>query len=163
MRIIGIDPGADGALVSLGENSCMLRKMPNNENDLVLTIEELWKRTAAHHVFLEKAQVMPGNGAVGMFRYGDGFGQIKGILAALRIPHTLVHPKTWTRIMHHGTAIGHPKARSLEAVRRLFPQIELRRTERCRNLDEGFIDALLIAEYGRRFLNGHLETRHSEN
>lgn len=162
MKICGIDPGKKGALCMLevtgGFNMCKLREMPDNEQDLFHTLVDLCP--GIDHVFVEKAQVMPSKGraqgSVGMFNYGDGFGQIKGILAAMRIPYTLVPPRTWTKVMHAGCDVGDPKARSLEAVRRLFPNIELRRTDRCRNLDEGFIDALLIAEYGRRFLSGHL-------
>lgn len=159
MKIIGIDPGRDGALCSLDVlvtwTECKMRKMPDNEKDLAEVIRELCCSGHPCHVFVEKAQCMPGNGPVGMFRYGDGYGQIKGILAAMKIPYTLVHPRTWTRVMHQGATIGEPKMRSLETVRRLFPQVELRRTDRCRNMDEGFIDALLIAEYGRRALSGH--------
>jgi crossover junction endodeoxyribonuclease RuvC len=154
MKICGIDPGRKGALVSLEGNVIKLRSMPDNEKDLFETLVDLCPDVT--HVFVEKAQSLPGNGSVGMFHYGDGFGQIKGVLAAMRIPYTLVPPRTWTKVMHAGCDVGEPKARSLEAVRRLFPNIELRRTERCRNLDEGFIDALLIAEYGRRTLSGHL-------
>ena len=152
MKIIGIDPGKKGALVILDGENVILHQMPEDANSIVLILAEY---TTDSHVFLEKAQAMSigGNkqGVSSMFNYGVGFGTILGILAALKIPHTLVHPKTWCKVMHAGTTADDAKARSLEAARRLFPSVQLIRP-RCTKPDEGFIDAVLIAEYGRRCL-----------
>ena len=122
--------------------------MPEDAGGIV---EILTKYSKDSHVFLEKAQSMPGQGVSSMFNYGVGFGTILGILAALKIPHTLVHPKTWCKVMHAGTTADDAKARSLEAVRRLFPSVPIIRP-RCTKPDEGYVDAILIAEYGRRCL-----------
>jgi len=94
---------------------------------------------------------MPGQGNVSMFNYGVGFGTLLGIMATLKIPHTLVHPKTWCKVMHSGTTADEAKARSLEAARRLYPEVQLIRP-RCTKPDEGYVDALLIAGYGKRIL-----------
>lgn len=42
------------------------------------------------------------------------------------------------------------KATSFNASRRLFPNVDLRRSEKCKNLDDNKSDSLLIAEYARR-------------
>ena len=42
------------------------------------------------------------------------------------------------------------KATSMNAAKRLFPDIDFRRNTSCRNLDDNKVDATLICEYGRR-------------
>jgi len=44
------------------------------------------------------------------------------------------------------------KNSSIEVAKRLFPGIDLRRTERSRKDDDGLAEALLMAEYARRTL-----------
>ena len=149
MKVIGIDPGQKGALVILDGDIITLHQMPEDATGILAILSE---HTTDSHVFLEKAQAMPGQGNVSMFNYGVGFGTILGILTALKLPHTLVHPKTWCKVMHQGTKADEAKKRSLEAARRLYPHVEFIRP-RCRNPDEGYIDAILIAGYGKRALN----------
>jgi crossover junction endodeoxyribonuclease RuvC len=148
MKIVGIDPGKKGAIVAMSDGEILLHSMPEDVGEL---INILTSYVSDSHVFLEKAQSMPGQGVSSLFNYGVGFGTILGIIATLKIPHTLVHPKTWCKVMHQGTTAGDAKARSLEAARRLFPHVQLIRP-RCKKPDEGYIDALLIAEFGRRQL-----------
>ena len=42
------------------------------------------------------------------------------------------------------------KATSINAAQRLFPSVDFRRNEQCRKIDDNKVDALLMAEYGRR-------------
>jgi len=151
--VIGVDPGQKGAIVAMANGGTItLHPMPDD----ALAIVEILRSYADMgdcHIFLEKAQSMPGQGGVGIFNYGVGFGTLLGIIAALKIPHTLVHPKTWCKVMHQGTTAGEAKERSLEAARRLYPDVQLLRTSRCTKPDEGYVDALLIAGYAKRVLN----------
>ena len=153
MKIISFDPGQKGAICILLNGAATFYPMPQTPDEISsLMIAYGW---GEYHVFVEKAQAMPKNGAVGMFNYGRGFGEILGILTYHKAPFTLVHPRTWCRLMHQGTSKdGTAKSRSLEAARRLFPNANLFRSVRCKKPDEGFIDALLIAEYGRRVMSG---------
>ena len=153
MKIISFDPGQKGAICILLNGAATFYPMPQTPDEIsALMIAYGW---GEYHVFVEKAQAMPKNGAVGMFNYGRGFGEILGILTYHKAPFTLVHPRTWCRLMHQGTSKdGTAKSRSLEAARRLFPNANLFRSVRCKKPDEGFIDALLIAEYGRRVMSG---------
>ena len=128
----------------------LLHPMPSDAIELADLLAK-YKGMDECHVFCEKSQSMPGQGVASTFQFGVGFGTILGILAALRLPHTLVHPKTWCKVMHSGTKADDAKARSLEAVRRLYPDVQLIRP-RCRNPDLGFVDALLICGYGKREL-----------
>lgn len=152
MKIIGIDPGQKGSICIMDDTEIKLYSMPKTI-DLVRDILET-HCTPDTHIFLEKAQVMPKNGVVGMAHYLQAYGEIIGVICVLRVPLTLVHPRTWCKVMHQGAKTGKPKARSEEVVKRLYPEINLMRTAKCTKLDEGFIDALLIAGYGKRALYG---------
>ena len=153
MKIIGIDPGQKGAVCILLDGKATFYPMPKTPDEISTLM--IAYGYGEYHVFVEKAQAMPKNGAVGMFNYGRGFGEILGILAYHKAPFTLVHPRTWCKIMHQGTSKGGTaKARSMEAVKRLFPGTNLLRTPKCTKLDEGYIDALLIAAYGFRVMSG---------
>lgn len=157
MRYIGIDPGKKGGIAVI-DTELDTEVFPMPPNYSLADFLEKEKRGRCH-VFIEKAQAMPTNGAVSMFNYGQHFGEIVGMLIAFHLPYTLVPPRTWTKVMHAGIQLsnadakqkGAPKKKSLIAVRRLFPHVNLvppgKRVEH-----DGVIDALLIAEYGRRTL-----------
>ena len=93
---------------------------------------------------------------------------LKGLLIANEIPYTLVQPKTWQgeiwnnqdmivsykTIMRQGKEcrqkVVDTKSTSINAARRLFPNIDLRKNERCKKTDDNKVDSLLMAEYARR-------------
>jgi hypothetical protein len=153
LRIIGIDPGNNGAIASLAGDKVEVDIMPVTIREVSVLLAEYFGPSGdGHHVFIEKAQSFPKQGIASAFNYGVHFGELLGVLAAYSIPHTLVPPKTWTRVMHAGTKDGEAKARSLEACQRLFPKVSLLATPRCKRAHDGLVDALLLAEYGRRSL-----------
>ena len=112
--------------------------------------------------FVEKTQAAPGQGVTSMHSFGIGAGIILGVLAALDIPTELVVPSVWTRVMHRGSQGATPKERSRETALRLFPGHTFLATSRSRKPHEGIIDAVLIAEYGRRLTMGRDHGRVSE-
>ena len=144
--IIGIDPGQRGAYAAITSSSVDAWTMPS--------LHELADRLSAlkpRHVFLEKGQSMPKQGIASAFNYGHHCGELSGVLVALGIPHTLVRPATWAREMHQGTRLAPAKSRSLEAAQRLWPWLSFVPAG-CKKPHDGIIDALLLAEFGRRSL-----------
>jgi len=143
--IIGIDPGARGAVAFVDSGYGFLKL------DSFETTYDLYKAInnyAPKHIFLEKAQTMPRQGIVSAFTYGSGYGKILGMLEIAQLPFTLVHPRQWSRAMHVGTSSKEKaKIRSREAFQRIFPTM-------AHIKHDGVIDAMLIAEYGRRTLGG---------
>ena len=140
--IIGIDPGATGAIAAIHLGLFAepdVFDMPATAADMVGVLYR-WHGQDVH-VFLEQAQSMPGQGVASTFKYGVGFGQILGVLAALGIPHRQVSPAVWKRQM--GVTKDKDKARAL--AQQLFPTAPLSRVK-----DHGRAEALLIAEWGRR-------------
>ncbi len=105
-------------------------------------------------VAIERQQVHPGQGSVSCFSLGEGFGLLVGIAAALGLPTETPHPRTWQAEILRDTPGRDPKARSLEVAGRLFPTVDLRRTDRCTTSDNNKSDALLLAEWARRKVAG---------
>jgi hypothetical protein len=160
MIVAGIDPGKDGGYCVLDHDGRLVLKELLSVG-LSILVDGKYSKLRPDHVFVEKAQVMNkdrGNGvtvrpsAVAMFTYGQGFGEILGILRTLKIPHTLVRPADWCRVMHMGTkATTVDKQRSFEAASRLFPS-ETWMVQGRRLPHDGLCEAALIAEFGRRTL-----------
>lgn len=151
MIVIGIDPGKTGGIALLGPDPCeaiVSPMLPAGSFARMLLLNP------DCHVFIEKAQSMPKQGIVSAFTYGQHFGELLGVIAALNIAHTLVPPRTWSRVMHAGTGGGTTKERSREAVQRLFPGVSLALSPKAKKPHLGMVEALLIAEYGRRVLAG---------
>lgn len=96
---------------------------------------------------LEPAVVMPGEGAVGAATFGRGVGILEGILAAKRIPYTVVPAQRWKKVL----LADLPRDKNSSRLRagQLFPECaSILKTISSHNR----ADALLIAEYCRRTL-----------
>ena len=78
------------------------------------------------------------------------FGFIQGVLKAYGIPYELVTPQKWKKEF----SCTSDKNTSIEVCKRLFPNVNLKATDRCKKYHDGMAEALLIAEYGRRHYNG---------
>jgi len=143
--ILGIDPGLKGGFALLGLDSPVLYPMPKT----LMEVADWLERYNPSYVYLEKGQCFPKNGAAGMFNYGKHCGELVGLLTMAKIPFEEVTPAVWTRAMYGGVRGGDPKVKAKIAVSRIFPHLDLI-PEGCRTPHKGLIDALLIAEYGRR-------------
>lgn len=153
--ILGIDPGQTGGLVVLDEKGDLLDKlvMPTIGSHIDLKLLHVWLTAddPFSHCFIEKSQPMPRQGVSSVFKYGRTFGMIEALVSAAGIPYEMVTPQKWTKEMHKGIEKSiPPKDRSRIALSRLFPEVDLRVSERAKKPHEGLMDALLIAEYGRR-------------
>lgn len=148
---LGIDPGKGGGLALLPEDlrTAVSLPMPASIHDTINWLE--LNTTTKTMIIIEKAQAMPKNGAVGMFNYGMGFGELLGAIAALKRPIHVVGPTIWTKMMHSGLPKElKPKEKSLRALRNIFPEVDLLATKRSKKPHEGIVDAYLLALYGMR-------------
>ena len=151
--ILGVDPGLTGALVFIGDEieSIVMPKIGNILNLAELSEILEARRDKITHAYLESVHAMPKQGVSSSFKFGRVFGMAEAMLAAHKIPYTLVTPQAWQKVIHAGIEKSiEPKKRSLIAVTRLFPTTNLLATERSKVPHSGIVDALLIAEYGRR-------------
>lgn len=156
MKIIGIDPGLTGAisLVSREEvvvfdtPTCKLRMGRKTKTEyLPLEMAEVLQSLAKSdcHVFMEKVHSMPGQGVASTFNFGKGFGIWIGILAALKIPYSLITPQAWKKKLMCGMP---DKDASRIRAQQLYPQ-----AANYLNLKKhhGRAESLLIAHYGKYF------------
>ena len=162
MIIVGIDPGIKGAIALIGRKKVKVISVPTLKiTKTKKTLDEnkirdyLYKyKMKIKHVFIEKAQAMPKQGGVSMFNYGTGWGILRGVCCGLFLPYTLVHPKTWKKVMCKDMPAS--KEVSIIIAKRLWPKINLRPTSHCTTDSDGMADALCIAEYGKRLLIGKI-------
>lgn len=144
MIYIGIDPGKKGAMAILTDTS--VRTVPFDEEEYCCILHFLQNEEC--RCCLEHVNAMPGQGVTSMFTFGENFGFIRGVLQAYSIPYELVRPQKWKKEY----SITADKNSSVNVCKRLFPQVSLKRTERCTKDDDGIAEALLMAEYARRKL-----------
>ena len=155
MRIIGIDPGLSGAIAILdGLKIFDMFDMPimsegkKNKNQLnsaqlVNIINKHVLRKENTFVIVEQVSAMPGQGVTSMFNFGQTFGSIKGICAALGLPIFYVRPAKWKK---HFELINSSKDASRTKVIEMYPSISSRLTKKK---DVNKADAILIARYFR--------------
>lgn len=144
MICIGIDPGLSGALAILdGESATVTLWGPEAYAKALRYATEKGPCVAC----LEHVGARPGQGVTSTFRFGENFGFCQGMLTAYGIRYELVRPQKWKKEF---SVSG--KNASIAVCKRLFPGVDLRRTEKCRIDHDGKAEALLMAEYARRRL-----------
>lgn len=149
MIYIGVDPGEKGTMAILeyiGDERENITIIPYDKDDYAKSLAEISGCSAI--CCLERVNAMPKQGVVSMFDFGKNFGFIQGLLTAYSIPYELVTPQKWKKEFQ----ITGDKNSSIAVCKRLFPDVDLRRTERCRKDDDNSAEALLLAEYARRKL-----------
>jgi len=154
MRIIGIDPGLSGGIAILDDLKIFdLFDMPimseGKKNKNQLNSAQLVNIIKKHiilgktFVIVEQVSAMPGQGVTSMFNFGQTFGSIKGICAALNLPIFYVRPAKWKK---HFELINSSKDASRTKVIEMYPSISGRLS---RKKDVNKADAILIARYFR--------------
>lgn len=147
MIYIGIDPGKNGGIAVIKSGKAWAHVY--SEEDL-LFILGYYQDCKERVCYLEHVHAMPKQGVSSTFNFGMNFGFIQGVLKAYGIPYELVTPQKWKKEF----SCTPDKNTSIEVCKRLFPNVDLKATERCRKDHDGMAEALLIAEYGRRHYNG---------
>ena len=153
MIIIGIDPGISGA-ISIKENKKILEvydtptmidgkknKRQINSAQVSSIIKERLNTGKEVVVVVEHVNAMPGQGVTSMFNFGQSFGVIKGICAALNLPIYFIRPTKWKK---HFNLIKTNKDASRTKVIEVYPEIS---SKLQRKKDSNRADAILIALY----------------
>ena len=153
MKIIGIDPGLSGGIAVLENNKVLnmydMPVMPEgkknkrqlNSAQLVSIIKENIKSEEDLAVIVEQVNAMPGQGVTSMFNFGQTFGAIKGVCAALGLPIFLVRPSKWKK---HFELINSSKDSSRTKVIEMYPALS---NQLSKKKDVNKSDAILIARF----------------
>ena len=160
MRVLGIDPGASGALAFLTISA----GLPVGLETLDMPVLRIGKRTQIDSyalareidarvlspgedgeplacAMLEQGGVRPQNGRVGAATFWLGIGVIRGVLAAHFIPTEIAASSTWKRSLR----VTGDKNASRARASAIFPRWA---DQWSRVKDEGRAEAALIALYG---------------
>ena len=153
MIIIGIDPGVSGAICILKKGKIeKIYEMPimadgkkNKKQVNGAEVTNIFKNELNKNqdikVVIENVSAMPGQGVTSMFNFGQSFGVLKGICAALKLPLYFVRPVKWKK---HFDLIKTEKDASRTKVIEILPYIS---SELSRKKDVNKADAILIAKF----------------
>jgi len=159
---VGIDPGLTGALVVLDTYGTLagwtrmpvLRYGKHRELDPQGIIDFLPYPIGKCEVAIEEVHAMPNQGVTSMFRFGQGFGILHGIISSRGITPHRPRPQEWQRWAFSadrtwatpcGKAEG-TKAKAVAAAVANWPSLE---RPLAVKLNQGVADAALLAEYIR--------------
>ena len=153
MIVIGIDPGLSGAIAIL-ENKKVLgifempvmpegkkNKRQLNSAQLVNILRDNVKINEEIAVVVEQVNAMPGQGVTSMFNFGQTFGAIKGVCAALNLPIYFVRPSKWKK---HFELINSSKDSSRTKAIEMYPSLS---AQLAKKKDVNKSDAILIARF----------------
>lgn len=92
MIYIGIDPGLKGGIALIGDGISVYPY----DNSTLLEVCEMMTGTECV-CCLEQVHSMPKQGVASTFKFGVGYGYIKGVLEAFKIPYQEIPPQRWKR------------------------------------------------------------------
>ena len=92
-------------------------------------------------VIIEQVAAMPGQGVTSMFNFGQSFGVLKGICAAMQIPMYFVRPAKWKKYFN---LINSEKDASRTKAIEIFPHFS---AQLSRKKDSNKADAILISSF----------------
>ena len=155
MLIIAVDPGINGAICffengevkdvlempTMAEGKKNKRQINGRQmyNEILSRIENYDLQNV--NVVVEQVSAMPGQGVTSMFNFGQSFGVIKGICAAMQLPIFFVRPAKWKKYFG---LIKTEKDASRTKVIEIFPYIS---SQLSRKKDSNKADAVLIASF----------------
>ena len=155
MLIIGIDPGItgsicffeDGKIIDVVEMPNMAEGKKNKRqvngaqiyHEISKRIKNLEKKDIK--VVIEQVAAMPGQGVTSMFNFGQSFGVLKGICAAMQISMYFVRPAKWKKYFN---LINSEKDASRTKAIEIFPHFS---TQLSRKKDSNKADAILISSF----------------
>ena len=153
MKILGIDPGLSGAIAILEDKKVLnmfdmpvmsegkKNKRQLNSAQLVNIIKEKFNKNDDIAVVVEQVNAMPGQGVTSMFNFGQTFGAIKGVCAALDLPIFFVRPSKWKK---HFELINSSKDSSRTKAIEMYPSLA---NQLSKKKDVNKSDAILIARF----------------
>ncbi len=153
MKIIGIDPGLSGAIAVLEDNKVLgIYDMPVmaegkkskrqlNSAQLVSIIKQHTSNNDELAIVVEQVNAMPGQGVTSMFNFGQTFGAIKGVCAALELSIYFVRPTKWKKYFE---LLNSSKDASRTKVIEMYPSLS---NQLSKKKDVNKSDAILIARF----------------
>jgi hypothetical protein len=159
---IGIDPGKDGFISFYIKDTDMWEFFPmpvigsgKKEYD-INSIVEIFKYFSEYKaiVGIENVNALKQAGSTSNFQFGRGVGILLGVVSSFKYPFEMVHSTKWQKLAHKGISImtkpdggKDTKFMSILAAKRLYPTLDLTKSERSKKPHEGKVDSILITHY----------------
>lgn len=153
---IGVDPGAKGFAVFYYPANDTYESIPLSDINRVRSELEGAKVIGDSYAVIENVHALPKQGLSSTFKFGYNVGLITGMFIAFGIPYSTAAPVKWQREMWDSTdrvvenGKVDTKKTSYNAVRRLHPFMDFRKSERSTKFDDNLVDATLICDYAKR-------------
>jgi len=150
---MGVDPGATGAAAFIDEAGRYFLSI-DYPGDPVSLVTELDLRTADPMArveialaVIEQVHALPRQGVSSTFKFGVNFGIWLGVLSTLKIPHEIISPNRWRKILDSSVPAKPEKEDLRQFAIRRFPSasedLKLKK-------HHGRAEALLMATYARQ-------------
>ena len=166
---IGIDVGSKGFISVQKNNKWDFLSLEDND---MYSISEFLHKISINNsgvvCVIEDVHALFGSSAKSTFRFGFNKGFLVGLLCANNIPYNLISPSVWQKEMWGNSDMVvtykevvvkgkktsrkeiNTKQTSINACKRLFPTVDLRKSPRSKKPDDNKVDSMLLSEYGRR-------------
>lgn len=166
---MAIDPGSKGFIVTQKNGEFSFYSIDDND---LYQLSEIMANIRSYNsnlvCVIEDVHSIYGSAAKATFNFGFNKGYLIGLLAANKIPYVLVQPKEWQKeiwvnsdmVVNYKKVVVKGKETirkevdtkntSINAAKRLFPNIDFRKSDRCKKIDDNKVDATLMSEYARR-------------
>ena len=155
MLIIGIDPGITGAISFFEDGELkdvidMPTMASGNKNKKQINGSQIFNEISLRiknykseniNVIVEQVSAMPGQGVTSMFNFGQSFGVLKGVCAAMQLPIFFVRPAKWKK---HFDLINSSKDASRTKAIEMYPSLS---DQLSKKKDVNKSDAILIARF----------------
>tara|TARA_R110000824_G_scaffold118830_2_gene271226 strand:+ start:2686 stop:3168 length:483 start_codon:yes stop_codon:yes gene_type:complete len=160
MIIIGIDPGAGGAMAVWDKKISKIYKCPADTEEMADIVKESLyinktKNIREVYAYMELVHAMPHDGRSSLFKFGTNYGKWLGILGTFKVPTTLVSPQKWMKYWKDKLEIKLPKEKP--SRKRKLKEIASHYTDKKITLYNA--DAILIAMYGMYDKKGEKGTK----
>ena len=142
---IGVDPGKKGGFAVLIDGKVWVAKAWDDD-EFVNCMRQVSQMNTMARAAVEKVGARPGQGTVSMFNFGKSCGFIEGVLGAFDIPYQLISPQKWKAEF----GLNSDKQKSIEVCQKLFPDVDLLATPRCKKPSDGKAESILIACFAYR-------------
>ena len=147
--IIGVDPGASGAICKVGysqKDSIMIHKCPKEIEDRAFVCSDGLRDNVETVAYIEKVHAMPHDGRSSLFKFGVNYGAWLGILNSIKGINKIVEvsPQKWMKFWQDKLEFKLPKIK--KERKNKLKEIASVYTEKPATLWNA--DAVLITMYG---------------
>lgn len=144
--VLGVDPGISGAVAFYYPQEAPSRiavyDVPVAGGEINAPgLADLIQSHGATVAWIERVGSMPGNSASSMFNFGRSYGDVRGVIGALKIRTHFVTPQEWKKHFR----LSRDKDESRMLAIRMFPDVA---HHFQRKKDDGRAESALIALYG---------------